>query len=153
MESISMEKELSRYNLEGKWNDYVGIQKEVLRVLRQEGFFMDNEIINKKTGMLIKINTKGIKETLGTGKRFQALPKKLKQYKIATLLHLKQIIENAELLADYVENKHEKNGYMFAYFANEILLDDKVVSIRISVKKKYLQIGFGYIILMKIKKS
>lgn len=86
--------------------------------------------------MLIKINTKGIKETLGTGKRFQALPKKLKQYKIATLLHLKQIIENAELLADYVENKHEKNGYMFAYFANEILLDDKVVSIRISVKKK-----------------
>ncbi|MBO5336185.1 MAG: hypothetical protein J6A94_03530 [Lachnospiraceae bacterium] len=100
MESISMEKELSRYNLEGKWNDYVGIQKEVLRVLRQEGFFMDNEIINKKTGMLIKINTKGIKETLGTGKRFQALPKKLKQYKIATLLHLKQIIENAELLAD-----------------------------------------------------
>ena len=95
MESISMEKELSRYNLEGKWNDYVGIQKEVLRVLRQEGFFMDNEIINKKTGMLIKINTKGIKETLGTGK-----PKKLKQYKIATLLHLKQIIENAELLAD-----------------------------------------------------
>ena len=85
MESISTKQELSMYHLEGKWNDYVGVQKEVLRVLRKEGFFNDNEVINKRTGMHIKINTKGIKETLGTGKRFQALPKILKQYKIATL--------------------------------------------------------------------
>lgn len=33
MESINMKQELSIYNLEGKWNDYIGIQKEVLRVL------------------------------------------------------------------------------------------------------------------------
>lgn len=67
MESISMEKELALYNLEGKWNDYIGVQKKVLYVLREEGYFVDNEIVNGITGMHIKLNVKGIKETLGTG--------------------------------------------------------------------------------------
>lgn len=66
MKEIDMEKELSLYNLEGKWNDYIGIQKEVLKVLRKEDFFCNNEVINKETGMCVKINAKGIKETLGT---------------------------------------------------------------------------------------
>lgn len=86
--------------------------------------------------MHVKINSKGIKETLGTGKRFQALPKKLKQYKIATLRHLKQIIENAELIADDIENIHEENGYMFVYFGREIIIDGKIICVRISIKKK-----------------
>lgn len=136
MESISTKQELSMYHLEGKWNDYVGVQKEVLRVLRKEGFFNDNEVINKRTGMHIKINTKGIKETLGTGKRFQALPKILKQYKIATLRHLRQIIEEADLIADNIENIHEENGYMFAYLGSEIIIDGAITSVRISIKKK-----------------
>lgn len=136
MEHICMEQELSRYDLEKKWNDYIGVQKEVLGVLRKNGFFQHDEIINRETGMLIKINAKGIKETLGTGKRFQALPKKLKQYKIATLYHLKGIIENAELLADNIQNIHEENGYMFAYLGAEVKFDDQIVYIRISAKKK-----------------
>lgn len=61
---------MSLYDLEGKWNDYIGVQKEVLHVLRKEEFFIDNEIINKETGMCVKINTKGIKETIGTGKQY-----------------------------------------------------------------------------------
>lgn len=40
MENISMEKELSLYNLDGKWNDYTGVQKEVLQVLRKESFLL-----------------------------------------------------------------------------------------------------------------
>lgn len=35
MISINSKDELSLYNLEGKWNDYIGVQKEVLRVLRE----------------------------------------------------------------------------------------------------------------------
>lgn len=136
MVRINLEGELSLYNLEGKWNDYIGVQKEVLQVLRREEFFANNEIINKETGMHIRINAKGIKETLGKGKRFQALPKKLKRYKISTLRHLKQIIAEAELLVDNVENIHEENGYMFAYLSSEMLIDGKLVYIRISIKKK-----------------
>lgn len=76
MEKICMNEELMRYNLTGKWNDYIGVQKEVLNVLRKEDFFTESEVINVQTGMLIKINAKGIKETIGPGMRFQALPKK-----------------------------------------------------------------------------
>ena len=136
MKSIDLSRELSLYNLEGKWNDYIGVQKEVLNVLKAEGFFVDNTICNRETGMIIKINVKGIKETLGTGKRFQMLPKKLKQYKIATVRHLKKIIENAKLIEDNVENIHEKNGYMFAYLISEVVIDEKIVFLRISIKKK-----------------
>ena len=136
MENINMEKELAIYNLEGKWNEYIGIQKEVLQVLREEKFFTDNEVINKKTGMHIKINSKGIKETLGTQKRFQALPKKLKKYKISTLRYLREIIEEGELIADNVENIHEPNGYSFAYLRSEIMIDNEIVNIRISIMKK-----------------
>lgn len=136
MLSISMEKELSLYNLEGKWNDYIWAQKEVLKVLRKEKFFEEKEVKNTITGMYIIINAKGIKETLGTGNRYKTLPKKLKRYKIATIRYLKEIIANAILIKDDVENIHEKNGYMFAYFYNEILIDEEVIRIRISVKKK-----------------
>ena len=70
MESVCKKDELLRYNLEGKWNDYIGVQKEVLKVLRKENFFTDDKVINHQTGMVIKINAKGIKETIGPGKRF-----------------------------------------------------------------------------------
>lgn len=136
MESIFMDEELSRYNLDGKWNDYIGVQKEVLDVLRVEKGFTYGEIINKQTGMCIRINAKGIKETLGPGKRFQALPKRLKQYKIATLVHLRSIIENAELIMDKVPNYHYKNQDTFAYFESQMEINQELVSVRITVKKK-----------------
>lgn len=136
MISIRLEEELSRYNLDGKWNDYIGVQKEVLAVLRREGFFLENEVVNNETGMSIKINSKGIKETIGKGKRFQNLPKKLKKCKIATLRHLKHIIRNAELVADDVENYHEENGYVFAYLKTELVIGDAKFGVRITIKKK-----------------
>lgn len=136
MVNINMEKELALYNLEGKWNDYIGVQKEVVSVLKRNGFFINNEVINEATGMHIKINVKGIKETIGSGKRFQILPKNLKQYKIVTLRHLKRIIEMADIISDNVCNIHEKNGYLFAYLGSEVMIDGKKVGIRISIKKK-----------------
>lgn len=35
MVSVNMEYELSKYNLDKKWNDYIAVQKEVISVLRQ----------------------------------------------------------------------------------------------------------------------
>ncbi len=136
MEKVCKKEELLRYNLEGKWNDYIGVQKEVLKVLREENFFTDDKVINQQTGMVIKINAKGIKETIGPGKRFQVLPKILKEEKIATIRNLKRIIEKAELVNDNVPNFHYENGYTFAYLKAHILIDDKTVGIKITIKKK-----------------
>ena len=34
MKCIDLQHELSHYNLRGKWNDYIGVQKEVISVLK-----------------------------------------------------------------------------------------------------------------------
>ena len=136
MISINTKDELSLYNLEGKWNDYIGVQKEVIAVLKRENYFENNNIVNMCTGINVKINVKGIKETIGTGTRFQRLPKKFKRYKIATIRRLKEVIMSAELLEDNVPNYHTNGIYSFAYLKNEIIIDDELVDIRISIMKR-----------------
>lgn len=136
MVNIKTEQELSKYDLFHKWNDYIAVQKKVLSVLKAEGYFNETDVVNKKTDMIIRVTTKGIKETLGAGKRFQALPRKIKENKIATLRYIKQLIEDAEMIVDNVENIHDANGYMFAYFVSQINIDDELHYVRISVKKK-----------------
>ena len=111
---IELQKELSQYDLEGKWNDYVGVQKVVLNQLRAEQFFENNYLINESSGMVVKLTSKGIKETLGKGKRFQNLPKQLKQLKIATIRHLPLLIKQGMLIADDVSNIHGEKE-LFAY--------------------------------------
>lgn len=133
---ISSEDELSLYNLEGKWNDYVGVQKEVIGVLREKGFFDHTDYTNAESGMVVRVTAKGIKETLGKGNRFQTLPKRLKVRKVATLRILPMLIETGHIIADDVENIHEEGGYKFAYISNRIVIDDEAVGVRISVKKK-----------------
>lgn len=136
MISISTKDELSLYNLDGKWNDYIYVQKEVLRVLREQNFFAISNVLNIESGLCIRITTKGIRETLGNGNRFQKLPKHFKMLKVATIRSLPAIICTGNLLADNVENIHQENGYMFAYINNTILVDEEFVNIRIAVKKK-----------------
>lgn len=60
----------------------------------------------------------------------------MKENKIVTIRSLKWIIEDAELIADDVENIHDENGYMFAYFGSRILIDEELYYVRISVEKK-----------------
>ncbi len=136
MISINTKDELSLYNLEGKWNDFIAVQKEVISVLKAEMYFNDNIVNNINSGLNIKINPKGIKETIGAGKRFQRLPRKLKEYKISTLRYLKRIIKTAELLVDDVPNYHVEGIYSFAYLKNEIIIDGEMVDVRISVMKR-----------------
>ena len=73
----------------------------MIAVLTKEEFFRDNAVINQNSGLSIKINKKGIKETIGAGKRFQKLPKK-----------------------------------SFAYLRNQIIIDDELIDIRISIMKR-----------------
>ncbi len=85
MVSINIKHELSIYDLDGKWNDFIGVQKEVISVLKEEGYFAGSSIINHETGMIIRLTSRGIKETIGNGKRFQNLPKIVKQQKVSFL--------------------------------------------------------------------
>lgn len=136
MISISTKDELSLYHLEGKWNDYIGVQKEVLRVLREKKWFENNDVINKGTNLQIRIVSKGIRETLGNGNRFQTLPKKLKEYKVATLRYLPELIKTGIVIEINAPNSHDKDGYKYAYIRNDILMDGELVGVRISIKKK-----------------
>lgn len=66
--------------------------------------------------MIIEITKKGIKETLGSEKRFQNLPRKLKELKIATIRSLPELIRNANLIRDNVLNTDitEKNSQLLS---------------------------------------
>lgn len=134
-ENIDLEAELATYNLDGKWNDYIGIQKNVIGKLRKEGFFEDNEVINKASGMVIRITAKGIKEILGNGNRFQTLPKELKMLKVATIRSLPEIIQNGMLKEDNVANLHGENE-LFAYINSQAIVDGEEYGVRVSIKKK-----------------
>ncbi len=133
--NINLREELLKYNVDGKWNDYVGLQKRIVGSLKEEGYFENNDVVNKESGMLIRITTKGIKETLGKGKRFQNLPKIVKQLKVATLRYLPQIIENGNVLEDNVPNVHGENA-LFAYIYKNVKIDNGVYGVRIAVKQR-----------------
>ncbi len=133
---IKLCEELASYDVDKKWNDYIGLQKSIIDTLRSEEFFENNVVENMESGMLVRITTKGIKETLGAGKRFQSLPKVLKELKIATLRYLPEIIKQGSILEDNVENKHKTEEYLFAYIMSNVVIDNEEYKVRISIKKK-----------------
>lgn len=136
MESISTKLELSIYNLDRKWNDYIGAQKEIISTLKKENYFENNDIVNIQTGMVVRLTPKGIKETIGKGKRFQSLPKAVKQQKVVTIRSLPILIKEAKLLEDNIPNYYSEEGNCFAYFISQILIDNEIHNVRIAVKKK-----------------
>ena len=133
---IQLDKELLKYNLEGKWNDYIAVQKEVLQVLRNEHFFDDNIVIHKESGMIIRVTPRGIRETFGKANRFNNLPKFLKKMKVATILYIKTLLSNGSILADNVKNYHDTSSITFAYISATIYIDNVLYLIRITIKKK-----------------
>ena len=84
--------------------------------------------------MIIEITKKGIKETLGSGKRFQALTRTLKELKIAIIRRLPEVVRKAHLLQDDVMNFHGDSS-RYAYFVLQAELNNLEVSVRIVVKK------------------
>lgn len=133
--SIDLQRELATYDLEGKWNDYIGMQKCIIGTLKEEGFFENNVVVNKMSGMIVRISAKGIKETLGKGKRFQNLPKNLKKLKVATLRYLPRVIERGTVLADDVPNAHGDVA-LYAYIMFNVFIDSVEYGIRVAIKKR-----------------
>ena len=129
---INIEKEVKSYGVEEKLNDYIAVQKQVIPILESENFY--GSVKNESTGMEIDIGKKGVKETLGSGKRFQTLPRVIKVLKIATLRSIPQIIKNAHILEDDVVNIHGKDD-RFTYLGVDVKLNGKQLRITIDIKK------------------
>ena len=129
---INISDEIKSFNVENKLNDCIGVQKEVLPKLDAEGFF--GEVINDETGMVIDITKKGIKETLGIGKRFQNLPRTLKELKLATIRKLPLIIKKAHIILKDSINIHG-NAAEFAYFVIETEVNGVPVRVSLDVKR------------------
>ena len=127
-----IQNEIIYFGLENKLNDYIGVQKSVISKLESEDFF--GEIINEQTGLIIEINKKGIKETLGSGKRFQNLPRVLKELKIATIRKLPYILKNANISIDNVKNTHG-DASKFAYFKLDMKINGVPINVSIDVKR------------------
>lgn len=149
--NIDVETELKLFGVETKFNDYIGMQKAILNILRNENFFDNNVVVNIDTGMIISITAKGIKETLGSGMRFQNLPRDLKRLKVATIHFLPQIIKYGKLIEDEVENIHGDNC-RFAYFVTPVKMNEEEMYIKVSVRKS-LQTNKFWIHNVIIEKS
>ncbi len=133
--NVDFDAELKKYNIENKLNDYIAVQKAVVSHLKETGFFNKNStVVNEETGMQIRINPRGIKETLSNGKRFQTLPRELKKLKIATIEKLPEIIKKSSLLDDNVENTHG-NTQQYAYFVTDMMINGENVQVKIDVRK------------------
>lgn len=131
---VDLEQELKSFGVSERLNDYVGVQKAVIGALREEGFFDGNMVTNEETGMEIAITPKGIKETLGNGKRFQSLPRKLKELKVATVRSIPDMVRTAKLIEDNVENSHG-NKPQYAYFESIVQVNGEVFQVTIDVRK------------------
>lgn len=133
--NVDLDEELKKYNIENKLNDYIAVQKAVVNHLKETGFFDKNStVVNEETGMQIRINPRGIKETLANGKRFQSLPRELKKLKIATIEQLPEIIKRGELIEDNIENTHGENS-LYAYFETPVEINGGNYKVRVNIRK------------------
>ncbi len=133
--NVDLDEELKKYNIENKLNDYIAVQKAVVNHLKETGFFDKNStVVNEETGMQIRINPRGIKETLANGKRFQSLPRELKKLKIATIEQLPEIIKRGKLIEDNIENTHGENS-LYAYFETPVEINGGNYKVRVNIRK------------------
>lgn len=133
--NVNLDEEIKKYNIENKLNDYIAVQKAVVNHLKETGFFDKNStVVNEETGMQIRINPRGIKETLANGKRFQSLPRELKKLKIATIEQLPEIIKRGKLIEDNIENTHGENS-LYAYFETPVEINGGNYKVRVNIRK------------------
>ena len=119
-------------------NNYVGVQKAVIETLTNEGFFDGdrNIVTNRASGMMVEITKDGIRETLGPGKRFETLPRVLKDLKLSTLRSLPEIIASAELDTDSVSDIHNQNSDLkYAYLKSDATVDGTRYEVTVTVRK------------------
>lgn len=79
----SVKSEIDSYNIK-KWNDFIHVQRQVIKTLKDEQFLgVENRVLiyNNALNEKIELNFRGIKETIGNETTFKKLPKELKTKK------------------------------------------------------------------------
>ncbi len=136
----STEKAVDSFEIKNM-NDFVHVQRSVVKKLTEEGFFDDEggrskTVVNEASGMIVEINHSGIKETFGTEHRFSYLGKKLKRLKLATIRVVPEIIKHGILTNENVSNSHkDKSGVKYSYIICDIIIDGEPLNITIAVRK------------------
>lgn len=118
-------------------NDYIGVQKAVLKKLTEDGFFAagNNVVVNQESGMTVAITKDGIRETLGKGSRFERLPSKLKKLKIATIQQIPELIKSATVRMNNVANYHNPSSDLkYVYLTSMAKIDNKEYEVEIIVR-------------------
>lgn len=134
-------------------NDYIHVQRAVINTLTDEGYFKSpqNVIANKNTGMRIEITKSGVKETFGSGSRFQTLPRKTKILKLSTTRNIPDLIRTATPTMNNINvaNYHEGKTVRYAYFENEIYVTENGTQqkyiVNLSIRKSRQKICSGCI--------
>ena len=136
IKNIDLNKIQSMYGITDL-KDYVHVQKKVFEKLTQTGFFDKNGskvVINKATGIVVEINKSGIKETFGKGKRYEFQSKENKILKLATVVYLDEIIENA-IVYSKSENYHNNDSQVeYLYLKHGVKINGKPYIIAVDIR-------------------
>ena len=134
--NVDTDSEIKSYGLEEKINDYIAVQKAIIKKLDEEGFFEANkEIKNENTGNIITLSRGGMRETFGNGNNYAYKGRPIKEMKIATARYIPEIIKKASLDDENKDNKHASDGQKFDYYSAPISVNGKTAIARIAVKK------------------
>lgn len=136
--NVNSEEELKSLGFDIKHlrlNDYVNVQKTVIKALNDRKFFDNNHniVVNADTDIVMDIGRSEIRETFSTEKRYVYLPMDKKRAKLAVLTKLPEMIKFAE-----VENPGEKNRHggssKFLMLKHPATIDGKEYSVTLRIK-------------------
>ncbi len=139
--NVNVDNELSSYgikNTANSLNDFVGVQKSVLNQLKAENFFNENNrniTVNADTNVVVELGPQGIKETLSSGNRYETLPRKIKEAKLATIRSLPEMIKYAEVKELNQANYHNKQNSKFLVLEHPCTVGNDSFDVEIKIEK------------------
>lgn len=135
---VSTKNELSYYfGNDIRLNNISYTQSKVKNKLKQNNFFNTNNrniSVNADTSVVVEISPDGIDETLSYGNKFQTIPRKVKEAKIATIRSLPEMIKYAEVKEQNQKNYHG-NKSKFLVLTHPAIVDGIAYEVEIKVKK------------------
>ncbi len=122
-----------------KVNDYVHVQNQVFDTLKNEGILGPDGrriVTNNATGRNVEISKRGIFETFGRGNRYETLPRKIKELKLAAARMLPEIIENGKIVALDQANEHNQNSNLtYSYIKADVQIGGETYPVYIDIRQ------------------
>ena len=128
---------VKHFNLKGI-NGFEQVQRGVFNTLKANGFFESNgerKVVIKENEMEVTINRGSIKETFGSGNKYESVPAAFKILKLATIEQIPSIIESANVIAENEKNRHNNGeNKAFTYLSGTATIEGKSVPVRVTLK-------------------